>query len=204
MDSIGNYFIQKVLDYINPENLIRFISVVATQFYSLAVNQYGTRVLQKLLDILSVDFKYQKIAAILFKQMEMCTLDLFMDCNSVYLIHKIVKVFPMSCGFIYECIYNNILTIATDRNGCCALQKCIEAGNPHQRDTIIKLLLSSLLLYITDQYANYAIQYITTLNDQMLLRRMIMCFKGNITYLAKQKYSSNVIEKVKLKLNLDF
>jgi hypothetical protein len=36
------------------------------------------------------------------------------------------------------------------------------------------------------------------------LRRMIMCFKGNITYLAKQKYSSNVIEKVKLKLNLDF
>jgi pumilio RNA-binding family len=169
---------------------------MAKDFDMIVVNQYGTRVLQKLVETMYKDSQHKKLAFILLKEMEGSLLYLFKNQNAIYLIPKIIKLVPHSNDFVYDCLAKNIVQIAADKNGCCGLQKCLEVANPLQYNTIITLILGNLLLFMTDQYANYVLQFIVSQNNQLLLRRLIMCFKNNITFLAKQKYSSNVIEKV--------
>jgi len=49
-----------------------------------------------------------------------------------------------------------------------------------------------------DQYGNYVLQYIITLADFKNNDKIANFFKYNIGHLSKQKFSSNVIEKVRL------
>ncbi len=58
---------------------------------------------------------------------------------------------------------------------------------------------------MSDQYANYLIQFILSLNDYHINKIIAQIFIPNIRFLSKQKFSSNVIEKViKLFYNLVF
>ena len=62
-------------------------------------------------------------------------------------------------------------------------------------------MLKRTLSFMADQFANYIIQYILSLNDYSVNMRIAENFYTKIWYLSKQKFSSNVIEKVnKLKL----
>jgi len=47
-----------------------------------------------------------------------------------------------------------------------------------------------------DQYGNYVLQYIITLGDVYNNDLIANYFKYNIGHLSRQKFSSNVIEKV--------
>ncbi len=50
---------------------------------------------------------------------------------------------------------------------------------------------------MTDIYGNYVIQYLLSLNDSNFNSCLIKYILNDLVFLSKQKYSSNVIEKVK-------
>lgn len=49
---------------------------------------------------------------------------------------------------------------------------------------------------MTDQYGNYVIQYVILLKDKEYIDLIINSFLVNVEYLSRQKFASNVIEKV--------
>jgi hypothetical protein len=49
---------------------------------------------------------------------------------------------------------------------------------------------------MSDQYANYVIQFILGMNDFDINKKIAKIFVTNMRFLSKQKFSSNVIEKV--------
>jgi len=51
---------------------------------------------------------------------------------------------------------------------------------------------------MTDQYGNYVIQYILTFNDYSTNKKIAGIFLTDLPFLSRQKFSSNVIEKVKI------
>ena len=51
---------------------------------------------------------------------------------------------------------------------------------------------------MTDQYGNYVIQFVITLDNHNVNLKISEQFISNIVELSKQKFSSNVIEKVEL------
>ena len=60
-DLFGNYAIQKILENIEPNYLIKFIDLISKDFYNLAISIYGTRVVQKILEIVSkINYKKDK------------------------------------------------------------------------------------------------------------------------------------------------
>ena len=61
---------------------------------------------------------------------------------------------------------------------------------------MIDLIIKNTTNFITDQYGNYVIQYIISLNNHEINRKITNYFINNIGILGKQKFSSNVIEKV--------
>jgi len=55
------------------------------------------------------------------------------DVNGNHIIIKFVcSISYPNNSYIYEIILNSIYEVATDKHGCCVLQKCIEFANDNQ------------------------------------------------------------------------
>ncbi len=194
-DAFGNFFVQKLVELLSKENIFIFINSLQYHFFDIATNPYGTRVIQKLLEMDDAE-----IIKILCKYVNTNLLEYFFNPNSIHIIQKIVsQLFPFS-SFIYNCIFINMLKISCDKNGCCILQKCIEHTNDKSKFMII--VINNLVLYMTDQYANYVLQYLVCLGDQIFINNIIRLTIQNLLIFSKHKYSSNVLEKV-ISVNLD-
>jgi hypothetical protein len=122
-------------------------------------------------------------------------LDLIKDINGNHIIQKFVSIIQNS-EFIYEMILQDFYNVVTDKHGCCVLQKCIEVSGPKHKTIMISIVVENTLLFMSDQYANYVLQFIISLNNFEVNRRITECFIPNIGLLGKHKFSSNVIEKV--------
>jgi pumilio RNA-binding family len=97
---------------------------------------------------------------------------------------------------VFEIIYDNYTELATHKHGCCVIQKCIDYSTPQQTNELIKRALANTLILMCDQYGNYVLQYIISLKEYTVNHEIANIFKTNLPYLSKQKFSSNVIEKV--------
>ena len=191
--SFGNYLLQKLLCVIDSERVGRFVDIVIPFFVKVAVSSHGTRVIQKLLDIIRNNNEMiLKITNVLNTNL----LEITMDANSNHIIQKYVSVipFPMNAT-VYENIIKNFLLISKDKYGCCMMQKCIECGTNEQKTRLIVLALQNSPLLITDQYGNYVLQYIVKLENQEIIAQIINLILTNIQKYCCQKFSSNVIEK---------
>jgi|LauGreDrversion4_2_1035121.scaffolds.fasta_scaffold471903_2 pumilio RNA-binding family len=70
---------------------------------------------------------------------------------------------------------------------------------------MINLIIKYTQIFILDQYGNYVVQYVIMLKDMNVNKQIADEFlKMNVISISKQKFSSNVIEKVKKKYNTVF
>jgi hypothetical protein len=99
--------------------------------------------------------------------------------------------------FIYNAVAQNCVEVATHRHGCCVLQRCIDHAAENQRIQLVNEITFNALTLVQDPYGNYVVQYILDLNDNRFSDAVIRQFLGNICALSVQKFSSNVIEKVR-------
>lgn len=195
-DAFGNFFIQKLIELLPKDNILMIINSIQLQFLQIATNPYGTRVIQKLFEIDDADF-----IKILCRYVNKDLIEYFFNPNSIHILQKIIShLFPFST-FIYNCIYINMINISFDKNGCCILQKCIEHSLDKSRFMIV--VLNNLVIYMTDQYANYVLQYLVSLGDQIFINNIVRLIIQNLIIFSKHKFSSNVLEKVK-KINFRF
>ena len=61
---------------------------------------------------------------------------------------------------------------------------------------LIETIIENTLHLMLDQYGNYVIQYVVSLGIMEVNLHISDIFKMDILNLCKQKFSSNVIEKV--------
>ena len=86
--------------------------------------------------------------------------------------------------------------MATHRHGCCVLQRCIDFASEQQRSALVAEIVRNSLTLVKDPYGNYVVQYILKLKDPLIVQDIWKQLKGNVAPLSKQKFSSNVIEKM--------
>jgi hypothetical protein len=90
---------------------------------SIATNSHGTRVLQALINYLNSDQKIQSFAIIL----RPCIVEILKDINANHIVHKFTSVTNNKYNsFVYQIIADNIVEIATNKNGCCVVQRLID------------------------------------------------------------------------------
>ena len=157
------------------------------------MSSHGTRVIQKLLDIIPQSkILIQKITFAINNNL----LDITMDANSNHIIQKYVTVvrYPLN-SIIYDNIVRNFLVIARDKFGCCMMQKCVECGTEEQKEVLFMLSLKYSPILIVDQYGNYVLQYIARTGNQKCISSLVTLIITNIQSFCCQKFSSNVIEK---------
>ena len=158
------------------------------------MNPHGTRAVQKLIENLRSEELINSFVKILRPHI----ISLIKDINGNHIIQKFLSQIegPQSV-IVYETIIENTIEISTHKHGCCVLQKCIENAKENMKESMIDKIIACTFDLIVDQYGNYVVQYILSLGNLDYNKRIIMTLLNHIIYLSKQKYSSNVVEKVK-------
>lgn len=159
---------------------------------SIALNQHGTRALQKMVEYVSTAEQIDIIVLALKDRV----VELVQDLNGNHVIQKCLnKLGPENSQFIFDAVGRHCVIVGTHRHGCCVLQRCIDHAKGAQRAHLIAAITSNAFSLVQDPFGNYVVQYILDLDEPMFTKPLCLNFAGNIPALSKQKFSSNVIEK---------
>ena len=194
LDQFGNYFMQKVIQYLNMEHIKEILyKKIPTHFRCLCFNHHGTRVIQKLFErIVGVEELLNYFTILLTPNIK----DFIIDQNANHIIIKYINLVQSpKTNFIIQYIIENIFDLSVKKHSCCVLQKCIEYSDQEQKKLILKAIALKSFGLINDQYGNYVIQYCINVCDYEINKIIAHNFLNDLPRFAVQKYSSNVIEK---------
>jgi len=192
-DLFGNYFVQKMIPYLNFDNLFSFTNLIIKHLEILCLNPHGTRVVQILLNKIKNN---NNLLNLFTNSLIPLMPKLINDLNGSFVIitYALEIPFPKN-NIIYTFLNNNIIEICSNSYSCSAIQKCIDIGNQVQKESLLNNISCNSMYLILNQYGNYVIQFIIMKNNITINDKILEGFLNNILFLAKQKYSSNVIEK---------
>ncbi|TVY49376.1 Pumilio domain-containing protein [Lachnellula occidentalis] len=191
-DPFGNYLCQKLLEYCNDDERTVLIENASHDLVRIALNQHGTRALQKMIEFISTPGQVQTIISALRYRV----VELIQDLNGNHVIQKCLnKLSPTDAQFIFDAVGTNCIDVGTHRHGCCVLQRCIDHASGEQKAWLIRQISNNAFLLVQDPFGNYVVQYILDLNEPIFTEPLVAMFSGRVGQLSKQKFSSNVIEK---------
>ncbi|KAL2852480.1 hypothetical protein BJY01DRAFT_232537 [Aspergillus pseudoustus] len=191
-DPFGNYLCQKLLEYSNDDQRTALINSAAHQLVKIALNQHGTRALQKMIEFISTSEQTDTV----IQSLKDHVVELVQDLNGNHVIQKCLnRLSAEDSQFIYDAVGANCVVVGTHRHGCCVLQRCIDHASGEQRARLIAQITSNAFALVQDPFGNYVVQYILDLAEAQFTEPLCHAFRGNIPALSKQKFSSNVIEK---------
>lgn len=124
-DTFGNYFIQKLLEELSPENINLFMESIKNDFGTIAINSHGTRSIQKLIDCISGHKEnIDKFNSLFLTNL----MTIIKDGNGNHIVQKYFNSieYPYNVE-AFNIIMKNLTDIATDKNGCCVIQKCMDS-----------------------------------------------------------------------------
>ncbi|KAJ7959022.1 putative Pumilio 7 [Quillaja saponaria] len=195
MDQFGNYLVQKLLNICSEEQRRRIVFMVTKesgQLVKISLNAHGTRVVQKLVETT----KSRKQLSLVKSALQPGFLDLIKDLNGNHVIQCCLQCLPCEDNeFIFDAAAKFCVDIATDRHGCCALQRCIDHAVGTYQDKLVTEICRNGLLLAQDPFGNYVIQHIIEMKIPTAVTKLIFQFKGNYVKLSMQKFSSHVVEK---------
>lgn len=181
-----------MLEFSNDEQRTALINNAAPQLVKIALNQHGTRALQKMIEFISTPEQTQTVIRALRDRV----VDLVQDLNGNHVIQKCLnRLSAEDSQFIYDAVGANCVVVGTHRHGCCVLQRCIDHASGEQRAGLIAQITANAFALVQDPFGNYVVQYILDLSEPHFTEPLCQSFRGNVPALSKQKFSSNVIEK---------
>ena len=192
-DLFGNYLIQKMIPYLNKDNLYSFTSLIIKHLLKLCLNPHGTRVVQVYLEQIKLD---NQLLTLFTNSLIPIMPKLINDLNGSFVLMHYATVVPYpNNDIIFDFLNKNIVNISVQSYSCSALQKCIDIGNEQQSQKLLENISEHSMFLILNQFGNYVIQFVISKNITAINDKILEGFIDNLIFLAKQKYSSNVIEK---------
>lgn len=192
MDPFGNYLCQKLFEYCTAAEITQLLKAASHSLPTVAVNQHGTRALQKLID--AVTQKDQ--VAILIGALDGHVVRLIRDLNGNHVIQKLLlDLDATGSQFIYDAVCRSVVEIGSHRHGCCVLQRCLDYAQDQNRNRLVAHIVAKALVLVCDPFGNYVCQYVIDLGIQDYTDSLVTQLLGRLSSLSVQKFSSNVVEK---------
>ncbi|KAL7507535.1 hypothetical protein ACHAXN_004707 [Cyclotella atomus] len=179
----------------------------------LSINIHGCRVVQKA--IRNID---QKELSKLVAQFQGHVLTMIHDSSGNHVIQRCIQAQSSfakeaemagdmetaneimdQIQFMITDVVENIETMSIHRYGCRVVQRSIEFCTEKQRNAVLEAITACNESIAEDLYGNYVVQQAimagTDMHREQILNTL-MSKRGNIFRLSKQKYASNVVEKI--------
>ena len=191
-DPFGNYLCQKLLEHTTVEQHSVLIHNAAVHMVKIALNQHGTRALQKMIEFVVEQSQIDTLIEALKDQV----VPMIQDLNGNHVIQKCLnRLTAPNIQFIIDAVSAHCIVVGTHRHGCCVIQRCIDHATPDQKAQLVSAITNCSLPLVQDPFGNYVLQYIFDQGETSFSSLLCQTFLGQIPQLSKQKFSSNVIEK---------
>lgn len=209
-DVFGNYVVQKLFEYCNSELKSKLKNTLVGKMVELSSHMYGCRVVQKAIE----KVKDSELVELL-SEFHDCALSSIHDQNGNHVIQKVVEVISnrskiyqaesnemapsvsKELDFILNCVEDNVVALSCHPFGCRVLQRILEHCIESQKALALDSIQGYLRTLLDDQYGNYVIQHVLQYgrkSDRDIVLDIIV--DNGILGLARQKFASNVIEKL--------
>ncbi|KAL0926418.1 hypothetical protein M5K25_002649 [Dendrobium thyrsiflorum] len=190
----GNYFVQKLLELCNEEQMTLILKVITRrtgELFRMSCDMHGTRAVQKLIETL----KTPEHASFVLSSLEPDIVLLMKNINGNHVAQRCFQYLSKYSKYLMDAVISHCIELAKDRQGCCVLQTCLAHSDGDQKKRLMTKISSYSLLLSKDPYGNYVVQFLLDLKDQRTTAAVLNQLKGNYEHLSMQKYSSNVVEK---------
>lgn len=195
-DQFANYLCQKLIKIAQSEQLDKILNVIRNDFVQIAMDQHGTRPLQKLLE--KIHPLTNERSAKLSRMVSQNIYQLSVNIHGNHVVQTCLDIMVKDehKDPIYETIIHNSLRVARDKQGCCVMQKCLKAGSFMQQSRLINEVVNNVKELINDEYANYVVSEVIFFKDQSINREIAKIICMNLSWYCNSKYSSSVVEKL--------
>ncbi|KAH0469056.1 hypothetical protein IEQ34_002288 [Dendrobium chrysotoxum] len=190
----GNYFVQKLLELCNEEQMTLILKVITRttgELFRMSCDMHGTRAVQKLIETL----KTPEHASFVLSSLEPGIVSLMKNINGNHVAQRCFQYLSKYSKYLMDAVISHCIELAKDRQGCCVLQTCLIHSDGDQKKRLMTKISSCSLLLSKDPYGNYVVQFVLDLKDRRTTAAVLNQLKGNYEHLSMQKYSSNVVEK---------
>lgn len=194
-DSLANYICQKLFEHCGERQHLAAIQTLARDVVEVARNVHGTRALQKLIDTLTTAAEMGAMRDVLLPHVFL----LVQDGNGNHVVQRVMHDFPQEYNqFVYDILTNDALVekISMHRHGCCVMQRALDHACEAQKTLMVAKVVEHSFPLVRDAYGNYVVQYVLEMPLPGIATRFTRTLRGRFIELAKQKFSSNVVEKI--------
>ncbi|CAL9243827.1 unnamed protein product [Arabidopsis halleri] len=195
IDPFGNYLVQKLLEVCNEDQRMQIVHSITRKpglLIKISCDMHGTRAVQKIVETA----KGEEEISIIISALKHGIVNLIKNVNGNHVVQRCLQYLLPHCGkFLFEAAITHCVDLATDRHGCCVLQKCLGYSEGEQKQHLVSEIASNALLLSQDPFGNYVLQYVFELQLQWATFEILEQLEGNYTELSMQKCSSNVVEK---------
>lgn len=192
-DQYANFLVQKLFDMMPHDVRYTVAQVTAPHIISIAMTPHGTFSVQKLIETIATREEMEVIRAALARDV----VRLVKDVHGNHVVQKVLQRFDHpDKQFIYDAMCSDCASIATNKQGCCVLQRCLEFASAQQRLQLVGTIVSCALQLVQDPYGNYVLQYVLEGCDSTVNDGLAALFLPHLATLCVNKFSSNVVEKM--------
>jgi hypothetical protein len=206
VDPFGNYLFQKILEKITAEERVMLVKSVSTRLVNASLNLHGTRSVQKIVDLCSIDEEMappkkddkesESAADILTRSLAPAAARLCIDSHGNHVIQRILlKLGHTHAKFVFDAVAESVGDVARHRHGCCVIQRCLDSPPGPSRAHLVRRIVDKALELMQDAYGNYVVQYVLDVCSDDDVHAVCESVVGKVNLLAIQKFSSNVMEK---------
>ncbi|KAG6632716.1 pumilio homolog 12 isoform X2 [Carya illinoinensis] len=194
-DPFGNYLVQKLLENCDDDQRMQILHTITRrsgELVRISCNMHGTRAVQKVIETLKTPAQFSMVVS----SLKPGIVTLIKNINGNHVAQRCLQCLMPECTeFLFEAATANCVDLATDRHGCCVLQKCLSHSDGEQRRRLVCEITSNALILSQDPYGNYVVQYVFDLQLPWATVDILNQLEGNYADLSVQKFSSNVVEK---------
>ncbi|KAG9326690.1 hypothetical protein KVV02_002886 [Mortierella alpina] len=168
-DQNGNHVIQKAIECVPAEHIQFIINVFSGQVYSLATHPYGCRVIQRMFEHCA------DIKTPLMDELHKYIPNLVQDQYGNYVIqHILERGKPSEKSLVISKIFGQVLPLSKHKFASNVVEKCVAYGSKSDRQKLIEEVIttkadgtSPLVLMMKDQFANYVVQKMLDVVDEV-------------------------------------
>ncbi|KAI9863830.1 MAG: hypothetical protein M1813_003482 [Trichoglossum hirsutum] len=187
-DPFGNYLCQKLLEFSNDEQRTVLVNNAAPQLVKIALNQHGTRALQKMIEFISTPEQVQTIIHALQDKV----VALIQDLNGNHVIQKCLNRLSAEDAQISM----NAFALVQDPFGNYVVQYILDLGETSYSEPLIQRFLGHISTLSKQKFSSNVIEKAIRVAEAPTKRQMIeeMLNPHELEKMLRDSYANYVVQ----------
>merc|ERR1719193_1595393 len=193
MDNFGHYAIEALFAISDNEQRLFLVMNLAPSIAVVSCHKQGSFSIQAMMDTLRSGPEIETLVEALSKHV----MQIILNCSGHYVILRFLSKFGYPyTRFVHRALVGHCYDFSTDHYGLRVMKAAVDAGPHAQLTNVFNCIVKHTNTLVENQYGNYIIQHLLDVCPRQITSTIKEKLCGKYVRYSKQKFSSNVVEKV--------